>query len=248
MLTKGTLRTKMWTAAALAALALAGLTAVDVYSVRQGIQALSSVYEDQVKPAAAIQQMERELKEVRFRMAGVLLDQMPAVGSSNQLKEAVSDLPKQWAVYQEKTGGSLVTPHAKELAAKIDKNMPVFLAFSEKLANAYSTSDKKTLSALLEDDWPTIQVGVVKPLEQLIPEQQNAVKESYETSRSSGRKLIFLGLAMSIGGALTLGVFGFLIAGAIMVCLNPPERNPEASPGTRRFWRNRWIRNSPMRR
>ncbi|MGC2324508.1 MAG: methyl-accepting chemotaxis protein [Terriglobales bacterium] len=216
MLAKGTLRTKMWTAAALAALALAGLTAVDIYSVRQGIHALATVYEDQVKPVAAIQEMERDLKEVRFRMAGVLLDQMPAVGSSNQLKEAVSDLPKQWAIFQEKTGSNLVTPHAKELAAKIDKNMPLFLAFSEKLANAYSTSDKKALSSLLEDDWPTIQAGVVKPLEQLIPEQQNAVKESYEASRRSGKKLISVGLAMSIGSALILGVFGFLISGAIL--------------------------------
>ncbi|MGO9211971.1 MAG: methyl-accepting chemotaxis protein [Terriglobales bacterium] len=216
MLTKGTLKTKMLAAAILAALALAGLTAVDIYSVRQGIHALSSVYEDQVKPVAAIQEMERDLKEVRFRMAGVLLDQMPAVGSSNQLKEAADNLPRQWAIFQEKTGSNLVTPHAKELAAKIEKNMPGFRAFSEKLAKAYSTSDKKALSSLLEDDWPTIQAGLVKPLEQLIPEQQNAVKESYEASSRSGNRLISLGLAMSIGSALILGVFGFLIAGAIL--------------------------------
>jgi methyl-accepting chemotaxis protein len=216
MLTKGTLKTRMMMAAVLAALALIGLTAVDIYSVRQGVHALSSVFEDEVKPVAAIQNMERDLKEVRFRMAGVQLDQMPAVGSRNQLQEAISNLPSQWAIFQEKTGNNPASPHAKELAAKIDKNLPQFLAFSQKLADAYSASDKKALSSLLEDDWPVIQAGLVKPLEQLIPEQQNAVKESYEASRRAGRRLITLGIAMSVGSVLILGLFGFLIAGAIL--------------------------------
>jgi len=56
------------------------LTGVDVYSVNKGNDALAYVYENRVQPTTALQEMDSALKEIRFRMAGVLLDQMPAAG------------------------------------------------------------------------------------------------------------------------------------------------------------------------
>ena len=83
-----TLKAKLIFIALIAGLVSLVLTAVNVYSVNQGSKALASVYENQVEPSAALNEMERSLKEIRFRMAGVLLDQMPALGSKIQLQEA----------------------------------------------------------------------------------------------------------------------------------------------------------------
>ncbi len=223
LLTNGTLKSKMLAAGVTAALAFAALTAVNIYSVNKGISALSSVYEGQVEPAAALQEMAKDLLEVRFRMAGVLLDQMPGVGSSNQLKDAVANLPKQWTVFKDKTAGAPVSQAIKDLSTQIEKNLPLFLKFADKLTDAYSSSDKdkKALASLLEDDWPVIQGGLVKPLQRLIPEQDNAVKDTYEASRRSGKKLISLGLTMSVSAMFIAGVFGYLISAAI---LNPMKR------------------------
>ncbi len=228
MLSKGTLKVKMGAAAAIAATALCGLTFVDIYSVKQGTQALASVYEDQVKPVAALQEMESDLKEVRFRMAGVLLDQMPAVGSSNQLRDTVRDLPESWNAFRSKAASHPASTQAAELAAKIEESIPQFLTLSEKLEKAYANSDKKTLSSLLEDDWPVIQAQLVKPLEQLISEQQKAVKETYEASRRSGTRLMSLGLTISIVSVLVSLIFGLLISRSILIPLRQTMNMLEA--------------------
>ena len=65
------------------------LTGVDLYSVRQGSGALESVYEHWVVPTSDLMVVDADLKDLRFRMAAYLVDQMPAVGNVNQLKMRV---------------------------------------------------------------------------------------------------------------------------------------------------------------
>ena len=216
MMRNVSLKAKMISAGVLAGLALAVLTVVDIYSVEHSVDSLSDVYEHRVEPVTAIQAMDRDLNEVRFRMAGVLLDQLPAVGSLNQLKEVNTDLPKQWAVFKERTNQNAATPETKELLAKIERQLPAFLSFSEKLANAYSSSDKKAITSMLEDEWPAVQSGLVKPLEQLIPQQQAAIKDTYEASRRAGTKLILFGLGISLASIAIMAVFGSLILRGIL--------------------------------
>jgi hypothetical protein len=57
------------------------LTVVDDYSVNKGNDALACVCEGRLQPTTALQEKDSALKEIRFRMAGVWLDQMPAAGS-----------------------------------------------------------------------------------------------------------------------------------------------------------------------
>jgi methyl-accepting chemotaxis protein len=184
------------------------LTAVNIYSVESGIQTLSSVYENRVQPVAAIQEIDRDLKEVRFRMAGVLLDQMPAVGSNIQLQEAVSNIPAQWARFKEKTSGNEMSPETQDLVAKIDLEIPAFLTFSQKLSTAYQAEDKVALRTLLEDDWPTVQGGLLKPLGQLVTVQEDSVKSTYDASRKSGRQMLLLAALAFVAAAILIWLVG----------------------------------------
>ncbi|MGC2209858.1 MAG: methyl-accepting chemotaxis protein, partial [Candidatus Korobacteraceae bacterium] len=170
------------------------LTAVNIYSVESGIQTLSSVYDNQVQPVTAIQDIDRALKEVRFRMAAVLLDQMPAVGSNNQLQEAVANIPAQWAAFKEKTKDNQMSPESRDLIAQIDAGIPPFLAFSQKLSTAYSNEDSAALHTLLEDEWPSVHTALLKPVGLLITQQENSVKTTYDASRKTGRQLLLLGV------------------------------------------------------
>jgi methyl-accepting chemotaxis protein len=188
------------------------LAAVNVYSVMQGTQALATVYENQVEPVSALQDIDRSLKEIRFRMAGVLLDQMPATGSKNQLKESQESIPQQWKLFKEKTRDNVFTPEAREQLDKIDKQLGLLPAFLEKLHSTYSVDDRKMLTSMLEDEWPLFQSALLKPIAQLVPYQQAAVKATYEQSLAHGKKLITIGLgilAVSIIITILLSVMLF---------------------------------------
>jgi len=198
------LKAKILLGGILAGLVSLILAAVNVYSTNQGTNALATVYENQVVPAAALKDMDRHLKEIRFRMAGVILSQIAGAGAKNQLDEAQVDIPKQWAIYKEKIQGNDLTDEAKEQIEKIDKQLVLLPPFFEKLGKAYAVEDKKTLSDLLENDWPAFQSGLLKPIAKLVSFQEAGVKETYEKSSASGKKLIFIGLAVFAVGMLVL--------------------------------------------
>ncbi|MBZ0092349.1 MAG: MCP four helix bundle domain-containing protein, partial [Sulfuricellaceae bacterium] len=169
-----TLKAKLLFASLLAILALLVLTLVDIYSVNKSTDALASVFENRVQPTAALQDIDDNLKEVRFRMAGFLLDQMPAVGSSNQLKDARASIPQEWNTFKEKTAGTQFSDDAKAQIEKIDANLATLPAFFDKLDKAYGAEEKPTVSSMLEDEWPSIQSGLLKPISQLLPQQRHA--------------------------------------------------------------------------
>jgi methyl-accepting chemotaxis protein len=199
--------------AAVAAMVL--LTAVNIYSVESGIQTLSSVYEHRVQPVESIQEIDRDLKEVRFRMAGVLLDQMPAVGSNNQLKEAAQNVPLQWQHFKEAIKGNEASAETRELIAKIDQQMPAFSVFCQKLSAAYETDDANTIKPLLEDEWPAIHAGLLKPIGQLAEQQTAAVKSTYQASQTSGSRLLSLAILAFLSTTILIGAISYFTVRAI---------------------------------
>ena len=172
------------------------LAAVNIYSVNQGTEALATVFEHQVQPSAALQNMDRELKEIRFRMAGVILSQIAGAGGKNQLDDAKESIPKQWALFKTMTRDNVFSAEAREQIAIIDKQLGLLPPFFEKLGSAYTIEDKKTLTELLENEWPAFHTGLLKPIAKLVAFQEAAVKGTYESSRTSGKKLIFMGLGV----------------------------------------------------
>jgi methyl-accepting chemotaxis protein len=198
------LKAKIFLGGILAGLISLILAVVNVYSTNQGTEALAKVYENQVVPAAALKDMDRHLKEIRFRMAGVILGQLPGAGSKNQLNEAQTDIPKQWATYKEKTRDNALSAEAGEQIEKIDKQLGLLPSFFDKLGSAYAIEDKKTLDDMLENEWPAFQSGLLKPIGKLVAFQEAAVKETYEKSRANGKRLIYLGLGVFGVGILIL--------------------------------------------
>ena len=81
---------------------------VNIYITQTSIKTLALVYENEVVPSGILDDLEKHLKEVRFRMAGVLLDQMPVVGSQNHLKEVSNSIPEMWKNYRKLTQNSKV--------------------------------------------------------------------------------------------------------------------------------------------
>lgn len=180
-----TIRARLAMVASAAAVVILVLAGVNFYTGRQATDALASVYDRQVVPTAILVHIDGELRETRFRMAGVLLDQMPAVGSLNQLKDIRANIPDEWARFKSLTRKHHFSQRGQALIAKIDKQMAALSLFFDKLQHVYETygdSGREALSGLLEDDWPLVYAGVLKPMAELLPLQQAAVKATYERS------------------------------------------------------------------
>lgn len=199
-----TIKAKMFLGGLLAAVVSLILAGVNIYSVNRGAEALDGVYEHQVVPSSALQEMDRSLKEVRFRMAGVLLDQMPSSSSKAQVKEVRESIPHQWSLFKEKTHDNVFSPETAEQIGKVDKQLGSLPDFLSKLESAYNSEDKKTLAVLLEDEWPAFQGGLLKPIALLMTAQQAAVKTAYDDSLAGGKKLIYLGLGVFAASVLIM--------------------------------------------
>jgi methyl-accepting chemotaxis protein len=189
-----TFKSKLIIGFLLAVIPLLVLTVVDVYSVSKSNDALAYVYENRMLPTTALQEMDSSIKEIRFRMAGVLLDQMPTAGSRNHLKEVRGKIFDDWEIFKKATNENEYSEDVKTQISKIDKQLALLPAFLDRLDSAYASDQKSLITPMLEDEWPAFHTGIIKPISLLLPEQQLAVKQTYENSKAEGRRLVSFGI------------------------------------------------------
>ena len=188
---------------------IAGLSVLVILGSRSDAVALRELYEHGFQPMLALQGTDRQLKEVRFRLAGVLLDQIPVTGSRNHLKEAREQAPALWKSYTLASGASKGEREA--LIARIDVGWTKFDRFAAELDTAYVANDRKKLATLLEDDWPSMHIELVKPLELLLP---LAIKEAETVymarSVAASQRQVMAVTSFVVGGLFLAGfLFGF---------------------------------------
>ncbi len=183
------IRARVVASGALCALAIAGLGGVSLWREHASAQALRGVYEGQVRPMQDLQRIDATLKDVRFRLAGVLLDQMPVQGSRNQLRDAQRAVPEHWRQYRAAMNDGLPAERVA-LHAAIDGGLDTALGFMQRLDAAYGRNDRKALEAMLEDDWPTVQTALVKPIEQLLPVVAESVRSTYDAQMAASRRTV----------------------------------------------------------
>lgn len=182
-----------------------GLSALVIVGSRSDAAALRELYERGFQPMLALQEVDRQLKEVRFRLAGVLLEQIPVPGSRNHLTEVRESAPAAWKRYAAASQASQSARH--ELVSQIDKGWQNFALFAGELESAYTQNDRKKLSTLLEEDWPNIHLTLVKPLEQLLP---HAIKEAegvYAARSAAASNRQMTAIAGLLVGGLFLAAF-----------------------------------------
>jgi methyl-accepting chemotaxis protein len=190
MLNNLSIKMRLYINLGLALMVMLVLTGVDLYSVRQGSGALESVYERWVVPTSDLTAVDAALKELRFRMAAYLVDQMPAVGNVNQLNEARMEIPERWKNYKNLTEQDKLTDEARELVGKIDSQIVILGPFLDKLEAAYRSNKKAQVSLMLEDEWPSVHTGLLKPISSLLQAQDVAIKGIYDHYAANGWRLI----------------------------------------------------------
>ncbi len=209
-------RERLYTLVVLSVITLSLFAVVSIYNVHDGSQQLSQVYEHRVEPALALHEMEEAIKDVRFRLAGYLLDQLPAVGNLNHLEEARGAIGDNWLRFKEATSGNVFSERERDLIARIEHNLGNVEVVFSKLAKGYQNDDRDALTAILEDEWPfAIHAALLKPISHIAVMQQAAVGTTYEASVERGQHQI----ALQISGLTVVFVVLVAFAGRLVTSL-----------------------------
>jgi methyl-accepting chemotaxis protein len=94
-----------------------------------------------------------------------------------------------------------------------------------KLEQGYATKDNKVITAVLEDEWPLLVKGVVKPLQTLIPLAQKRSQETYEAAVGNSQRMLYGGIAGAGLCLVVLVVTALLTMRSILVPLHEVNRS-----------------------
>ncbi len=187
-----TLRRLLLMQALFSILAVAVMGALAIYASRAGMESLGLVQNQALAPLAKLQEVDKEIKEVRFRITGVALEQLPTTGSAKHLKEVRKALPSQWREFVSLSGAQPLPAEERERIEKVGKGLAGLDSVMESLVTAYDGDDIARVKAILEDDWPTVHATVVKPVEQLSPYFQASAQRTFESASEAANRLLWM--------------------------------------------------------
>ncbi|MDP1534086.1 MAG: methyl-accepting chemotaxis protein [Rubrivivax sp.] len=194
-----TIRTRLLFAAAVAALGALLLAGLGLLGNQRSSAALESMLQDNIKPLLALQRIDGSLNAVRFRAAGVLLDQFPVAGSLTHLRDTRKEVEAAWITVAAATPASTDEVELlKQMSAGWER-VPALLAALEK---AYVANDKAKLDDLLQADWAPVHKGFVKPMQALMPLQDAGATATFESAVTANKR----GSAVSLAVALITAV------------------------------------------
>ena len=208
-----TLSKKLYLSAVGSMMVLIVMAGLNFFSNRQANNSMHDVLEHGVLPLMDVQQIDRDLLEVRFRVAGVILDQLPRAGARIHLKEARANIEKRWSEFTKDN-----TSHDAEedaLVKSLDAGLKELPKLFDKIDKLYDADDRKGLEAFLEEDWPQITAKVAKPLAQLVKLQEKQMRETNEVSFKAGEKRVVIAFVVFGVMAVLMAVLTFVIVTSI---------------------------------
>jgi len=203
------IRTRLLIMAGMSIAFLTLLAGVNLYGQRHATAALETVQIRAVQPMIAVQEIDDRLKEIRFDMAGAVLEVTSFIGARNRLKERRERLPTAWQEFLAGFDTAAATAEEKEQVESIGKQLDALKPFFDTLDAAYAKEDKAAVTEMLQQQWPVIQKKLAKPLSQLVPARVDAVKQTFEASAAEGRQL----------NTLSLASFALCIVGLLLLAL-----------------------------
>ncbi len=183
------LRGLLYVMAAATFIGMLVLGGMAIYSARSGVANLDSVNSQAVAPMTMLQTVERQVKEVRFRIAGVALEQLPTVGSANHLKEMQAAIPVAWGKFYALASTQALPEEEKKRLESMNQGVKNLEALMVRLMTAYQSDDMSTVKSILEDEWPLVHSKFIKPLEQFMPYYQASAQKAFDRASASAARL-----------------------------------------------------------
>jgi methyl-accepting chemotaxis protein len=200
----------------LAVLGTAMVTVLFYTSNRTNERALVEVYEQNGESLLRMQRIENLLLELRFRAAGVLLQQLPVQGSHNHLKDARQELPQLWSELQAKAGTLFDGEAASTEMQALTSGWPQVEATLSQLDQGYVARDDQRLTEVLEEQWPLMVKAAVKPLQTLILLARERSGEAFRGAKASSQRMLQIGVTVAALCLLLLAGVAWFTVRAIL--------------------------------
>ncbi|AGX86957.1 methyl-accepting chemotaxis protein [Candidatus Symbiobacter mobilis] len=217
------IRSRLGLLSALSVLGVIFLLGVVVVSNRIAHSALAHVYEARTVTLVRMQQLDGLLQEIRFRTAGVLLDQLPMHGSLLHLKSSRIRINTLWDELQPAFQSLHDIEELAEPIKSLQSNWSKVSSVLTQIEQAYGTDAKEPLVVVLEEVWPTLHKGVVQPLETAIPLVQEQAKQAYLEADAKSRKWLLIGMACGLVCLTALVFAAFMTGRAIFIPIQRAE-------------------------
>jgi methyl-accepting chemotaxis protein len=216
MLDRLSIRLQCWLLVGVAAVSVVVAAGAAGYAAWQGNAALDFEHHDSLGPLVALNGIAAELRETSFRLAGVLIDEIPVEGSKNQAREAVVDVGKAWRDFSARAKKTGAGSDDIELIQKGDAGILVVEAFYAKLLAAYDKHDKAQLESVFSDEWPNVQMAFMKVLDKLIAAEKAESEATFQASSARLRNVLAFAVGVSVVAIVLFVLLGALIRGAIV--------------------------------
>lgn len=216
-----TIRARLLLLSGIAALAVAVIGALFGFANQINGQALTQLVERNGQTLTHLQLIDKLLLELRFRAAGVLLEQLPVQGSLNHLRESRQTLDQSWSQFQPLADGLFQTPEERDALQQAQEGWALIGGVLGHLETAYVGKDTQAVTTVLEEEWPLLTKRLVKPLGVLIPAAQTQSEQAYRAALDSSSRMLLLGLTLA---GLCLAALGWLAWQTMRAILQPIEQ------------------------
>jgi methyl-accepting chemotaxis protein len=195
-------RARLAAVAIVGAVSVLGLAAFNLYAARANSEALNEVYESDVHALVQLQKIGAMLREIRFRVAGALLDVMSVQGALNHIVEARKELDAEWAAVLASEVST--SDEERQLMAQMREGWSTVQSTLDKIQQAYVAKDSARLHEVLDTDWAAVVPKFVKPLDRLLTLKEAAARAAYERSSGLNRALNVASVALALAATLLI--------------------------------------------
>ena len=207
------IRAKLFGLALGAVLIMTLISGVALYANRANDEAMHAVVEGSFRPLNALKAIDNDLREARFRLASVLLDQTGPPNAKRQVEEMLERLPQRWEAYLSRPGRDTASEEERALEAKLERSIAQLPSFMAEALKAYDAPDLyDQLTVVLEDRWPWLTTAVIKPIDELIELRRAAVEDTVASSLALNKRLDRFNLAI-----VALGIVLMVATSALIV-------------------------------
>ena len=209
------IRAKLFGLALGAVLIMTLIAGVALYANDANDRAMRDVIDGSFRPLNALKAIDNDLREARFRLASVLLDQTGPPNAKRQVEALLERLPAKWQAYLSRPGRDSASDEERTLEMALDASIAKLPAFMGDVLQAYDAPDVyDRLTAILEDRWPWLTTAVIKPIDQLIELRRAAVDRTVASSLALNQRLDRLTLIIVAIGLVLMIATSALIARA----------------------------------
>ena len=190
------IRARLRIASFLAAIGVAVLAGMSLWSIQRGEEALKLMVDEAMKPLLAIQEIDGSLTEVRVRAAGILLDHYPLPGTTlEHLKEHRQNIERSWATVAQ---ANTRTADVSDALEKTRAGYPRLIKLLDDLDRAYRAGDKSKVDDMLQADWAQMYKTFAKPLKVLSDTRQTLSDTTLVQVRDGNRRDLFIAVALAL--------------------------------------------------